>query len=86
MTQAIPNRKVSVKVQKADGHVYFMSIDAQHLTASKDETANKFAGIMVQEIPSNITLSITILEQIEEQKYSGWLAIKEGQNKTFHLS
>ena len=40
---------------------------------------------MVQEIPSNTTLSITILKQIE-QKYPGWLAIKEGQNKTSHLS
>ena len=41
VTQAIPNRKVSVKVQGADGHAYFMSIDARHLTVSKDETANK---------------------------------------------
>ena len=34
-------QEVSVKVQGADGHAYFMSIDAQHLMVSKDETANK---------------------------------------------
>ena len=68
-----PKGKVSVKVQGADGHAYFMLVDAEDLVMPTPITATEFAGIAtISETPSTSGTA-----EIEEIEYAGWLAVEE---------
>ena len=70
--------KVSVKVHGADGHAYFMTVEAEDLTAPAIDPKTKFVGIAaVHSIPSNPIPQPDLFEHPDAAEYSGWLAIEE---------
>jgi len=73
-----PKGKVSVKVQGTDGHAYFMSIDAEHLTAPPGVPNGAFACIAeLTTLPSDPIPDSPIHAQLETLEYSGWMAVEE---------
>jgi hypothetical protein len=70
--------KVSVKVHGADGRAYFMTVDAEDLTAPTIDPKMEFAGIAaVHSIPSDPVPQPDFFEHPDAAEYLGWLAIEE---------
>ena len=73
-----PKGKVSVKVQGVDGHAYFMSVDAEQLTAPLNPPDPAFAGIAeLPELPSDPLPGSTPECLLDDIEYLGWLAVEE---------
>ena len=71
-------RKVSVKVHGADGRAYFMTVNAEDLTAPAIDSKMEFVGIVaVHSISSNPIPQPDLFEHFDAAEYSGWLAIEE---------
>jgi hypothetical protein len=71
-------KKVSVQVQGVDGHVYYMLIDAEHLTKPPATSNADFAGFATLStsnttIPSNPIPTTIAHAHIEELEYLGWM-------------
>ena len=70
--------KVSVKVHGSDGRAYFMTVNAEDLTAPAIDPKMEFAGITaVHSIPSDPIPQPDLFEHPDTAEYSGWLAIEE---------
>ena len=81
-----PKHKVTVNVKGTDGHVYYMLVDAEHLTSPSLTMPSDFAGIAATPLTVSPAPSSIPSSHLEEEEFVGWLATEEDPQTTIDWS
>ena len=72
-----PKHKVTVNVKGTNGHVYYILVDAEHLTSLSPTMPSDFAGIAATPLTVSPAPSSVPSSYLEEEEFVGRLATEE---------